>query len=83
MESDAVVGKKRKIATISKHFSRLRVVKSSKRWVSSSILLPVQRGHILSSRATCRTYLFERDGCGNLLIITRFLLKGVFRVESR
>ena len=53
---------------------------SSKRWVSSSILLPLQRGHILSSRGIL-SYLpvSTRRLWQPILSFTRVLLMGFFR----
>ena len=60
------------------------LLQSSKRWVSSSILLPLQREHIFSSREIL-SYLPvpTRSLWQPTLSFTRVLLKGCFRVESR
>ena len=51
----------------------------SESWVLSSILLPLQRGHILSSRATL-SHLFQHVGCDNLFWVLRELFSWDFFV---
>ena len=60
------------------------LAQSRKRWVSSSNLLPLQRGHILSSRGIWSYLPVSARRLWQLILsFTRVLLKGLFRFESK